>query len=65
MGVTTSTEEILKQNFTQVSEAILRITAKVKGTKPFVDGLLKLLEKDPLHHMETDSTEGKLSGVKP
>ena len=64
MGVTTSVEGMFKQNFAQVSQAILCIAAKLRGRKPLVDGLLKLLEKDPLDDMETESTEGNLSGVK-
>ena len=47
-----------------MSQAILCIAAKLRGRKPLVDGLLKLLKKDPLDDMETESTEGNLSGVK-
>ena len=64
LGVTTSVAGMFQQNFAQVSQAILCIAAKLRGRKPLVDGLLKLLEKDPLDDMETESTEGNLSGVK-
>ena len=66
LAVHTSTEETFKQNFLQVSDAILGMAAKVRGRKPIVDKLLKLLDNDdPLDDMETDNTEGKLYAMKP
>ena len=67
MAVHTSIEETFKQNFLQVSDAILGMAVKVRGRKPIVDKLLKLLENDidPLDDMETDNTEGKLYAMKP
>ena len=43
------------------------MAVKVRGRKPIVDKLLKLLENDidPLDDMETDNTEGKLYATKP
>ena len=61
LGVTyLNTEEIFMKNFKQVSKALLGKAAKVRGRETFLDVLLNLLDKV----IKTDSTEGKLSGMK-